>query len=290
MLLYDFHDKNHLPFRKFGPFMMEDRWKMSSSLTVSSKLSTTNTILSKSSLTSKLTTQDKFLDQKPMVGLKRQQLSFEDSANKSVKSTLEIRPGLQLNTQRLQNNTSSRIDTMKNPLSVNKIQDAGKGLLGKPLNTSTLLSSALTTSNNSLVSATKSLKTPGLSAKSASSRLTMKTSDLKRFLSTDEEKEEPKKAKTTAFPLYPNLVDSLSKEDDSQSVFRHENGKERERGSYIREIKEKLIQFVSVASGGLAGELKKKDSETRQKLDTMVEDITEWDPEFILKVKFILSI
>ena len=267
--------------------MMEDRWKMSSSLSVSSKLSTTNTILSsKSALANKLTTQD----QKPMVGLKRQKLSFEDSANKSVKSNIEIRPGLQLNTQRLQNNTSSRFDTMKNPLSVNKIQDAGKGLLGKPLSTSTLSSSALTTSNNSLKSATKRLQTPCLSAKSATSRLTIKTSDLKRFLSTDEDKEEPKKAKTTAFPSYPNLADSLSKEDESQSVFPQENGKEREWGSYIREIKEKLIQFVSVASGGLAGELKKKDSETRQKLDTMVEDITEWDPEFLLKVKFILSI
>ena len=266
---------------------MEDRWRMSSSLSVSSKLSTTNTILlSKSDLANKLTTQDNYAGQKPMVGLKRQQMSFEERANKSVKSTLDIRPGL----QRLQNNTSSRIDTMKNPLSVNKIQDAGKGLLGKPLNTSTLSSSALTTSNNSLESATKSLLTPGLSAKSATSRLTMKTSDLKRFLSTDEDKEEPKKAKTTAFPSYPNLADSLSKEDESQSVFPQENGKEREWGSYIREIKEKLIQFVSVASGGLAGELKKKDSETRQKLDTMVEDITEWDPEFLLKVKFILSI
>ena len=50
------------------------------------------------------------------------------------------------------------------------------------------------------------------------------------------------------------------------------------------------IRSYHTASGGLAGELKKKDSETRQKLDTMVEDITEWDPEFILKVKFILSI
>lgn len=259
--------------------MMEDRWKMSSSLTLSSKLSTTNTILSsKSSLISKMTTHEIMTGQKPIVGLKRQQTSLEDS---SVK-----RPGLQLNTLGLQkDNTTSRIDTSKNPLSVSKIHGGGKGVLGKPLKTSTLLSSALTTTNKSLASATEGLNAPGLMTKSATSRLTMKTSDLKRFLSSDEDKEEPKKAKTTAFPSYPNLDDSLSKEEKSQYVFRQENGKERELGSYVRERKEELIQFVSVASGGLAGELKKKGSETRQKLDTMVEDITEWDPEFILKVK-----
>ena len=266
---------------------MEDRWKMSSSLTVSSKLSTTNTILSsKSSLISKMTTHEKLTGQKPIVDLKRQHTSLEDSFNNSVKSSLEFRPGLKLNTLGLQkDSTSSRIDTMKNPLSVNKIQDARKGVLGKPLKTSAFLSSAMTTANKSLASVTESLNAPCLTTKSATSRLTMKTSDLKRFLSSDEDKEEPKKARTTAFPSYPNLADSLSKEDDSQSVFFSQEGrKEGELGSYVRERKEELIQFVSVASGGLSGELKKKDSETRQKLDTIVEEITEWDPEFILKV------
>ena len=262
--------------------MMEDRWKMSSSLTVSSKLSTTNTILSsKSSFLSKRTAPDSMTS----VGLKRQQSSLDDSAKKSLKSSLEMRPGLQLNTLRLQNDTSSRIDTMKNPLSVNKMQDAGA--LGKPLKTSNPFSSGLKTSDKSLGSATKMLKTTGLTTKSTTNNLTMKTSDLKRFLSSDEDQqEEPKRAKTNTFPSYHNLGDSIQKEDDLHSVFCQENGNEKERTNYVKGIKENLIKFVSVASGGLAGELKKKDSETRKKLDTLVEEITEWDPEFLLKVRF----
>ena len=269
---------------------MEDRWKMSSTLTVSSKLSTTNTILSsKSSLLSKRTAPDSMTDEKTSVGLKRQQLALDDSAKKSLKSSLEMRPGLQLNTLRLQNDTFSRIDTMKNPLSVNKIQN--NGALGKPLKTSALFSSGLKASDKSSVSATEKLKTTGLTTKSTTNNLTMKTSDLKRFLSSDEDnQEEPKKAKITTFPSYPNLADSFQKEDDSHSVFRQENGNEKERTNYIKEIKEKLIQFVSVAAGGLAGELKKKDSDTRKKLDTLVEEITEWDPEFLLKVRLKISI
>ena len=50
-----------------------------------------------------------------------------------------------------------------------------------------------------------------------------------------------------------------------------------------------MLQFVSVASGGLSGELKKKDSATREKLNNIVEDIIEIDPEFVLKVKRIKS-
>ena len=46
-----------------------------------------------------------------------------------------------------------------------------------------------------------------------------------------------------------------------------------------------MVQFVSVASGGLSGELKKSDSATRKQLVDMVEDIVKLDPEFILKVK-----
>ena len=46
---------------------------------------------------------------------------------------------------------------------------------------------------------------------------------------------------------------------------------------------------MSVASGGLSGELKKKDSATREKLNNIVEDIIEIDPEFVLKVKMIKS-
>ena len=177
---------------------------------------------------------------------------------------------------------------MNNPLSVNKIHDTGNGDLRKPLKTSTPLSPALITSNKSVVLATESLNKPSLSTKSTSNRLTMKTSDLKRLLSSGEEKqEEPKKPKMTAFPSYPNLASSTQKDSDSQSVFRQENGKERETASFIKERKEKLIQFVSVASGGLAGELKKKGSETRQKLDKILEEIMDLDPEFILKVKII---
>ena len=256
---------------------------MSSSLTVSSKLSTTNTILSsKSSFLSKRTSPDGSMTS---VGLRRQQSSLDDSAKKSLKSSLEMRPGLQLNTLRLQNDTSLRIDTMKNPLSVNKMQDAGA--LGKPLKTSNPFSSGLKTSDKSLGSATEMLKTTGLTTKSTTNNLTMKTSDLKRFLSSDEDQqEEPKRAKTNTFPSYPNLADSIQKEDDLNSVFRQENGNEKERTNYVKGIKENLIKFVSVASGGLAGELKKKDSETRKKLETLVEEITEWDPEFLLKVRF----
>ena len=172
---------------------------------------------------------------------------------------------------------------------MNKIQDARA--LGKPLKTSNFLSSGLTKPDKFKVSATGMLKTTGLTTKSTTNNLTMKTSDLKRFLSFDEDQqEEPKKAKITTFPSYPNLADSFQKEDDSHSVFRQENGNEKERTNYIKEIKEKLIQFVSVASGGLAGELKKKDSDTRKKLDTLVEEITEWDPEFLLKVRLKISI
>ena len=49
-------------------------------------------------------------------------------------------------------------------------------------------------------------------------------------------------------------------------------------------MQEKLVQFVSVVSGGLSGELKKKDSTTRNMLDIMIEEVTKEDPEFILKV------
>ena len=49
-------------------------------------------------------------------------------------------------------------------------------------------------------------------------------------------------------------------------------------------VQEKLVQFVSVVSGGLSGELKKKDSTTRNMLDVMIEEVTKEDPEFILKV------
>ena len=49
-------------------------------------------------------------------------------------------------------------------------------------------------------------------------------------------------------------------------------------------MQEKLVQFVSVVSGGLSGELKKKDSTTRNVLDIMIEEVTKEDPEFILKV------
>ena len=46
-----------------------------------------------------------------------------------------------------------------------------------------------------------------------------------------------------------------------------------------------MVQFVSVASGGLSAELKKSDSETRQQLVRMVEEIVKHDPEFVLKVR-----
>ena len=49
-------------------------------------------------------------------------------------------------------------------------------------------------------------------------------------------------------------------------------------------MQEKLVQFVSVVSGGLSGELKKKDSTTRNMLDVMIEEVNQEDPEFILKV------
>ena len=49
-------------------------------------------------------------------------------------------------------------------------------------------------------------------------------------------------------------------------------------------MQEKLVQFVSVVSGGLSGELKKKGSTTRNMLDIMVEEVIQEDPEFILKV------
>ena len=47
-----------------------------------------------------------------------------------------------------------------------------------------------------------------------------------------------------------------------------------------------MIQFVSVSSGGLSGELKKSDSETRMQLEKMINEIIKTDPEFILKVIF----
>ena len=47
-----------------------------------------------------------------------------------------------------------------------------------------------------------------------------------------------------------------------------------------------MIQFVSVSSGGLSGELKKSDSETRMQLEKMINEIIETDPEYILKVIF----
>ena len=49
-------------------------------------------------------------------------------------------------------------------------------------------------------------------------------------------------------------------------------------------MQEKLVQFVSVASGALSAELKKSDSATRQMLVEMVEEIVQHDPEFVLKV------
>ena len=55
-------------------------------------------------------------------------------------------------------------------------------------------------------------------------------------------------------------------------------------------LQEKLLQFVCVAAGGLVGELKKGDSDTRQLLAQMVEEIVELDPEFILKVSHCLLI
>ena len=42
---------------------------------------------------------------------------------------------------------------------------------------------------------------------------------------------------------------------------------------------------MSVASGGMSGELKKKGSPTRERLERIVEDVIETDPEFILKVR-----
>ena len=47
---------------------------------------------------------------------------------------------------------------------------------------------------------------------------------------------------------------------------------------------ESLLQFVSVASGGMSAELKKNGSPTRNKLEKLVQDVIEADPEFILKV------
>ena len=52
----------------------------------------------------------------------------------------------------------------------------------------------------------------------------------------------------------------------------------------IHMMQEKLVQFVSVASGALSAELKKSDSATRQMLVEMVEEIVQHDPEFVLKV------
>ena len=45
---------------------------------------------------------------------------------------------------------------------------------------------------------------------------------------------------------------------------------------------------MSVVSGGLSGELKKKDSTTRNMLDVMIEEVTQEDPEFILKVSVVV--
>ena len=41
---------------------------------------------------------------------------------------------------------------------------------------------------------------------------------------------------------------------------------------------------MSVASGGMSAELKKNGSPTRVKLEKIVQDVIETDPEFILKV------
>ena len=46
---------------------------------------------------------------------------------------------------------------------------------------------------------------------------------------------------------------------------------------------------MSVVSGGLSGELKKKDSSTRNMLDIMVEEVIQEDPEFILKVSVVFG-
>ena len=46
---------------------------------------------------------------------------------------------------------------------------------------------------------------------------------------------------------------------------------------------------MSVVSGGLSGELKKKDSTTRNMLDIMIEEVTKEDPEFILKVSVLFG-
>lgn len=54
-------------------------------------------------------------------------------------------------------------------------------------------------------------------------------------------------------------------------------------------MQEKLVQFVSVVSGGLSGELKKKDSTTRNMLDIMIEEVIQEDPEFILKVSVVFG-
>ena len=262
---------------------MEDRWTMSSSLTTSSKLSTNNLLLSShASLLSKISTSpSKLTDSKKMVGAKRQ-YPQEDVEKKIGISGLEKRP--LLDSLKLQRDTSSNIDTKYNRLSINRMQKDAKASLGKPLMTSSLsLSAPMSISSKSM---TTSSMTASRTFNTTVSKSTLKTSsELKRYLSFDEDKpEEVKRAKTASFPAYANLAVSMQKEDSfTDTVFRQGNEKKLEVAS-LNGKKERLIQFVSVASGGLAGELKKKDSETRKKLDTMFEEIIEFDPEFLLKV------
>ena len=52
---------------------------------------------------------------------------------------------------------------------------------------------------------------------------------------------------------------------------------------------EKLLQFVSVVSGSLAQELKKSQTDTREHLEQAVAKIVKKDPEFILKVYFLVE-
>eukprot|EP00092_Neocalanus_flemingeri_P080292 GFUD01100134.1.p1 GENE.GFUD01100134.1~~GFUD01100134.1.p1 ORF type:complete len:2596 (+),score=710.97 GFUD01100134.1:181-7968(+) len=86
------------------------------------------------------------------------------------------------------------------------------------------------------------------------------------------------------FPAYPDLEMQEEETRIYNSKFKNLDSNERRTATALLDEKEKLLQFVSVASGSLAQELKQSQSETRTHLEQTVARIVKMDPEFILKL------
>ena len=151
--------------------------------------------------------------------------------------------------------------------------------LANPLSASTL-----TTKNNIFSGSSKGLYGTDLLFRDAS----LKTRDISTELicpaSESKIRTEVEEEDDLKFPEYPDLQLDPEETDGRGFDFRTLSHEEREAAENLVAVKERLLEFVSVAAGGLAGELKQGGSTTRHHLDRCLDIVAKKDPEFVLKV------